>query len=260
MTLYYKYLLMHLRSQLQYKGSFLMLTFGQFFIPFTMFAGLYFMFEKFGKLQEWSFVEVALCFAIIHQSFSLSECFARGFDSFSSLIIRGDFDRLLLRPRHTVLQVLGSAFEFTKMGRLLQSLIVLIFAISQLPQLWHWQHILIILFMIANGVFIFVGIFMLAATLCFWTVQGLEVANVFTDGGREMAQYPLNIYEKWVMKLFTFIIPFGLVSYIPLRIILDKVEAPLWQAMIIPFGGSLFLIPCYLVWQFGVKHYRSTGS
>jgi ABC-2 type transport system permease protein len=53
-------------------------------------------------------------------------------------------------------------------------------------------------FMITSGVLIFTGIYMLAATMCFWTVQGLEVANIFTDGGREMAQYPLNIYQKWV--------------------------------------------------------------
>lgn len=237
-----------------------MLSIGQFFIPFTMFAGLYFLFEKFGSLQGWSFAEVALCFAIVHQAFSLSECFARGFDSFASLVIRGDFDRLLLRPRHTVLQVLGSAFEFTRIGRLFQSVIVLTYAITQLPQLWQWHAVIIIIFMILNGVCIFAGIFMLAATMCFWTVQGLEVANVFTDGGREMAQYPLNIYEKWVTRLFTFIIPFGLVSYIPLQIILEKSEGALWQAFLLPFGGVLFLIPCYYVWQFGVRHYRSTGS
>ena len=48
----------------------------------------------------------------------------------------------------------------------------------------------------------FTGIFILAATLCFWTIQGLEVANIFTDGGREMAQYPLIIYQKWVTVFF----------------------------------------------------------
>ena len=58
--------------------------------------------------------------------------------------------------------------------------------------------------------------------MSFWTIQGLEVANVFTDGGREMAQYPLNIYQKGVRIFFTFIIPFGCVNYLPLLFILDK--------------------------------------
>src|SRR5688572_8187430 len=106
MGLYFKYLSILFKSQLQYRTSFWLLTFGQFFIPFSVFAGLYFMFERFGQLRGWSFFETALCFAIVHMAFSLSECFARGFDAFSSLVAGGDFDRVLVRPRSTVVQVL----------------------------------------------------------------------------------------------------------------------------------------------------------
>ncbi|MDQ6422297.1 ABC-2 family transporter protein [Paenibacillus sp. LHD-117] len=260
MRLYFRYLNIHLKSQLQYRASFMLLSVGQFFIPFMVFGGLYFMFERFGELEGWSFFEVTLCFAIIHLSFSLSECFARGFDAFSGLVAGGDFDRLLVRPRSTVAQVLGSKFEFTRIGRLLQSTIVLVWSISNLPQVWSVAKGLTLLFMVLNGVLIFTGIFILAATFCFWTIQAIEVANVFTDGGREMAQYPLTIYEKWVTRFFTFIIPFGCVSYLPLMYLLDKKEGSLLIGMLVPFGGALFLLPCLLVWRFGVRHYRSTGS
>jgi ABC-2 type transport system permease protein len=237
------------------------MTFGQFFIPFFVFAGLYFMFERFGRIQGWSFYEVALSFGVIHMAFSLSECFARGFDAFSSLVSAGEFDRLLLRPRNTVLQVLGSKFEFTRFGRMLQSILVLIWALSNLSIEWNVVKGITLLLMVISGVLIFTGIFILAATMCFWTIQGLEVANIFTDGGREMAQYPLNIYQKWVTVFFTFIIPFGCVNYLPLLYILDKVNgghAILY--MLTPFAGLLFFLPCLLVWQFGIRHYRSTGS
>lgn len=260
MSLYFKYLNIHLKSQLQYRTSFMLLSVGQFFIPFMVFGGLYFMFERFGQLEGWSFFEVTLCFAVIHLSFSLSECFARGFDAFSSLVAGGDFDRLLVRPRSTALQVLGSKFEFTRIGRLMQSAIVLIWSISNLPQIWTLPKAFTLFFMVLNGVFIFTGIFILAATFCFWTVQALEVANVFTDGGREMAQYPLTIYEKWVTRFFTFVIPFGCVSYLPLMYLLDKSDATWVTGLLVPFGGLLFLIPCLLVWMVGVRHYRSTGS
>ncbi|MEF2243495.1 MULTISPECIES: ABC transporter permease [unclassified Paenibacillus] len=260
MNLYFKYLAIHFKSQLQYRTSFLLLCIGQFFIPFTVFAGMYFLFERFGQLQGWSFYEVALCFAVIHLAFSLGECFCRGFDAFSSLVAGGGFDRLLVRPRGTVVQVLGSKFEFTRFGRLLQSIVVLIWALSGLPIAWSVIKIATLISMVVNGVFIFAGIFIIMATFCFWTIQGLEVANVFTDGGREMAQYPLNIYEKWVTKWFTFIIPFGAVSYLPLMYLLDKQEGSELLALLLPFAGLLFLIPCLLIWRFGVKHYRSTGS
>ncbi len=260
MRLYFKYLTIHFKSQLQYRTSFLLLCLGQFLIPFTVFAGMYFMFDRFGTLLEWRFFEAALCFAVIHLSFSLGEVFCRGFDVFSSLVAGGDFDRVLVRPRNTVLQVLGSKFEFTRIGRLLQSTIVLLWALNNLETQWTLVKVIILICMVLNGVFIFSGIFIIMATFCFWTVQGLEVANVFTDGGREMAQYPLNIYEKWVVKFFTFVIPFGAVSYMPLMYILGKQEGDAWQYMLLPFAGLLFMGASLVIWQFGVRHYRSTGS
>lgn len=253
-------MLIHFKSQMQYRTSFFLMLIGQFFIPFAIFAGLYLLFERFGQIKGWQFFEVALCFAIIHMSFSLSECFARGFDMFSNLIVKGEFDRLLVRPRSTFVQVLGSKFEFSKIGRLFQSFIVLIWAISNLPIEWGLIKAITLLLMITSGVLIFTGIYMLAATLCFWTVQGLEVANIFTDGGREMAQYPLNIYQKWVARFFTYVIPFGTVNYLPLMYILGRNEGNDLLYMLTPALGSLFIFPCFFIWQFGVKHYRSTGS
>ena len=114
--------------------------------------------------------------------------------------------------------------------------------------------------MVGGGVLIFIGIFMLTAALCFWTIQGLEVANIFTDGGREMAQYPLNIYQKWVTIFFTFIIPFGFISYLLLLYILGKSQGNGLLYMMMPLASSVFLLPCLLVWRIGVRHYRSTGS
>lgn len=260
MKLYFQYLLILFKSQMQYRTSFWLLSLGQFLVPFSAFAGLYFLFERFGQIKGWDFYEVALCFAIIHMAFALSECFARGFDNFSSLVASGNFDRLLVRPRTTFVQVLGSKFEFTRVGRLLQSVIVLGWALNNLAIDWSFMKVITLLLMIISGVFIFTGIFILAATLSFWTIQGLEIANIFTDGGREMAQYPLNIYQKWVTRFFTFVIPFGSVNYLPLLYLLGKGGKDEWLYMLAPLAGIFFILPCIFVWIFGVRHYRSTGS
>jgi ABC-2 type transport system permease protein len=260
MKLYFKYVAMLFKSQVQYRASFWLMMLGQSLTPLTVFAGLYFMFERFGQLKGWSFFEVALCYAVIGMCYSLSETFGRGFDTFSSLVTNGEFDRLLVRPRNTVLQVLGSKFEFARAGRLLQSLVILVWALNNLPIELTLAKAVTLLLMILCGVLIFGGIFMAAASLCFWTIQGLEVANVFTDGGREMAKYPLNIYERWVTLFFTFIIPFGCVNYLPLLYILGRTEGPDLLYMLSPLAGVLFFLPCLLLWHIGVRHYRSTGS
>ncbi|MDF2699781.1 MAG: hypothetical protein K0Q49_1337 [Haloplasmataceae bacterium] len=258
MKIYFKYLKILLKSQMEYRTSFILLSTGQFFVPFLIFISIFLLFQRFPNIGGWSLYEVALCYSIIHIAFSLSECFARGFDSFSSTVIKGDFDRILVRPLSTIIQVLGSKFEFTRVGRFTQSVIVLIFSLSNLSITWEIYKIMTLILMVISGVFIFVGIYMIGATLSFWTIEGLEVINIFTDGGREISQYPLNIYQDWIKKFFTYVIPFGTVNYLPLMYLLDKTNRSIF--MLAPLLGILFIIPCIFIWNFGVKHYKSTGS
>lgn len=260
MKLYFKYMSILFRSQMEYRTSFILLSIGQFFVPFLIFVSIFMFFQRFPNMGGWTLYEVALCYSVIHIAFSVSECFARGFDNFSSLVINGDFDRILVRPRNTVLQVLGSKFEFTRIGRLTQSIIVLVYSLININISWSSSKVFTLCFMMLSGVFIFTGIYMLGASLCFWTIEGLEVINIFTDGGREMSQYPLSIYKEWVRKFFTFVIPFGAVNYLPLMFILDKVSGNNLIYMLTPIFGIIFIVPCILVWSFGVKHYKSTGS
>lgn len=236
------------------------MTVGQFFSPFFVFLGIFMFFQRFNNIGGWTLYEVALCYSVSNIGFALSQCFARGFDSFSTIIVNGDFDRLLLRPRTTLLQVLGSKFEFSKIGRFIQSLIVLLFSVNHLTVVWNSYKVMTLVFMIISSVFIFMGIFIFGATLCFWTIEGIEAINIFTDGGREITQYPLNIYQKWIKNFFTYIIPFATANYLPLMFILDKTNNSNIIYMYIPLFGLFFLIPCILIWNFGVKHYKSTGS
>lgn len=260
MKLYLRYMSILLKSQMEYRTSFILLSVGQFFVPFTVFLSMYFLFQRFPNIGGWSVYEVALCYAVIHMAFSISECFARGFDSFSSTVVNGEFDRLLVRPRSTIVQVLGSKFEFTRIGRFAQSIIVFIYALANINISWNIYKVITLILMISSGIFIFTGIYMLGASLCFWTIEGIEVVNIFTDGGREISQYPLSIYKDWVKKFFTFVIPFGTVNYLPLMYILNKVQGNAVLHMLTPLFGILFIIPCILIWSIGVRHYKSTGS
>lgn len=259
MRLYLKYLKMLLKAEMVYRTSFILLSIGQFFLPFTVFIGFAMLFKKFGSVKGYSFYEMALCYSVAHFAYALSECFVRGFDSFSSLIREGGFDRLMLRPRNLALQVLGSRFEFSRIGRIAQSIIVFVIAFSGLEVNWYWWKSLLLLLMIMGGCAVFSGIFILVSTMCFWTVQGTELANIFTDGGRELSQFPLNIYQSAFRKFFTFVIPFGMATYYPLLVLLDRLT-PKWFYVVSPIYGLLFLVPCMVIWYQGVKHYQSCGS
>src|ERR1051326_6032767 len=99
--LYWRYIGISVRAQMQYRASFAMLAIGQFAITGIDFLGIWAMFTRFGSLRGWRLAEVALFYGTVQVAFALGEAFGRGFDTFSNLVKSGDFDRLLLRPRGT---------------------------------------------------------------------------------------------------------------------------------------------------------------
>lgn len=260
MKLYMKYVSLLLKSQLQYKASFIMSVITQFIQPFALFAGIYFLFERFGNISGWTLHEVFLCYSIVGTCFSISTCFARGFDSFDQLIRMAGFDRILVRPRGTVLQILGSNFDIKRIGHLLQSFLVFVIAVIGADISWNPVRMIMIINMLVGGSIIFSGVYMLQAAAAFWTIEALEVANIFTHGMKEHASYPLNIFPKWITVIFTFIIPFGTVTYLPLQYLLGKTNGSGWFYAFLPLIGALFILPCILAWKKGIRRYSSTGS
>lgn len=258
MRLYFKYFSIHLKSQMQYKTSFFLTVLGQFFTSFSAFLVIYFMFARFNSVEGFTYSEVLLCFAVVLLSFSLAECFARGFDAFYSIISNGEFDRILVRPRGAVLQVLASKIEFSRLGRLLQAVLVFCYAIPASGIMWTGDKIFTLVLMIVSGVMVFAGLFIVYAALCFFTTEGLEVMNIFTDGGREFGRYPFSVYGEGVLKFFTYVVPLALFQYYPFLYLIGRSDNVLY--MVLPLAAWLFLIPCYILWRVGVRHYKSTGS
>jgi ABC-2 type transport system permease protein len=77
---------------------------------------------------------------------------------------------------------------------------------------------------------------------------------------KEHASYPLNIFPKWISVFFTFIIPFGTFTYLPLQYLLGKVSGSGWFYAVLPLIGCVFIVPCAAAWRAGVRKYSSAGS
>ena len=256
--LYGHYVSINIRSMMQYKTSFFLTTLGQFFVSFNVFLGIYFMFQRFQKVEGFTYSEVLLCFSVVLLEFSVAEMIARGFDNFSGMVRAGSFDLVLVRPRNEILQVLGSKFELTRIGRMIQAVVMFVYAVIHCSVEWSLAKILTVLFMVVGGTAVFSGLFLICASLCFFTLEGLEFMNVFTDGAREFGKYPIGIYGKKMLLFTTFIIPYALVQYYPLLFVLGRTDNVFF--IVIPLFAILFLVPCYVLWRFGVRHYTSSGS
>ena len=256
--LFGNYFLMHLKSCMQYKTSFLFTAIGQFLVSFNIFLGVWFMFLRFHSVKGFCFSECLLCFAIVLMAFSLAECFFRGFDSFAQILSNGQFDRILVRPQGLILQVLGQKIEFTRIGRLLQAAVMLAYGIAKSEVVWTFARILTLISMVIGGIMVFAGLFIVYASFCFFTIQGLEFMNIFTDGAREYGRYPVSVYGKTVLRICIYAVPFALFQYYPFLYLIGRSDN-VWYSLL-PYAAGLFLIPCLLFWRFGARHYKSTGS
>ena len=258
MRLYMRFFAMHLKSQMQYKVSFFLTALGQFLVSFTAFLGVYFMFSRFNVVEDYAFEQALLCFAVVLMAFSMAEMLGRGFDLFPRMISNGEFDRALVRPRNVIFQVLASKMDFTRFGRLFQAILVFCYAIPNSGVIWTWDKIVTLCLMIICGSLIFFGLFLIYAAFSFFTIEGLEFMNVFTDGGREFGRYPFSIYGKTILRFLTFVVPLALFQYYPLLYLLDREQSAFF--MFIPLIGLLFLIPSYAFFRVGLRRYKSTGS
>ena len=258
MKIYFESLAMHLKGELEYRVNFILSFLSQILVFFTYYFIILALFTKFDHIKGFTLYEVLLCFSIIQFGFSFNEVFARGVDKFDDLIIQGGFDRLLLRPKNIILQVLCSNSDFVKVSRLIQAIIVMVVALVHLDIHWNIIRVITLLLMLLSACVIFFGIFLVAASYCFFTVQGLEVRNVFTDGGKHMAQYPIGVFQKGFVLFFTFIIPYAFVNYYPLLYFLGKKESIFYAFS--PLLVLLYLIPCVFIFYWGMKRYTSVGS
>ena len=255
--LYFRFLAVHLKTAMAYKGSFLLRCVGQLLITIFVFLGVKFLFDRFGNVGGYRLPELTLCYSVILLSCSLAECFGRGFDAFPKILSGAQFDRILVRPRGIIFQVLCQDIKPSVISRVVQGILMLIYGITSGPVHWTMGRAFTLGAMILCGSALFFALFLLNAGLCFFTMEGLEVMNIFTDGAREYGKYPFGIYGKGVLWITTLLVPLALVQYWPLQYLLDR--GP-WQYGLLPFLSLLFLIPVYFFWKFGVAHYRSTGS
>ena len=261
--LYLRYVSAQVRAQLQYPGAFALQMIGTLLITTVEFVGVWALVHRFGNIRGWELPEVAILYGLVMLGFSMSEIVGRGFDLFSDQVRRGEFDRLLLRPRHTVLQVAGAEFAFARLGRWLQAAVILTWGLASAAIPWSPLRVLLLAETVAGVTVLFLGVFVATAAITFWTVQSLELFAIVTNGAVDAGSYPVTVYRRFLRRFLFYIVPIGTVTYFPVAALLgrpDPLGTPPWFGWAAPAAAPLFLLAALLLWRLGVRHYNSTGS
>ena len=254
-----------IRSQAQYRVAFLIDVLGTALSVGSFFLSIALVLQRFGNLGGWTLAEIAFLYGMLETSFGFMDMIFSGFDpgGFGQRVRRGTFDQLLLRPIDITLQVLGSEFVLRRMGRILQGAAILIFAVRAADIVWTTGKVAYLPFVLLGMVAFFGGLFVIGATITFWTIESIEVVNIFTYGSSELISYPMHIFPGWLRTLFTYIIPAGLLNYYPALYFLDRTDPfglPGFMRFVAPLAGLAVLSLALAFWRFGIRRYQSTGT
>jgi len=254
-----------LRAQARYRASLLVDALSALAGNGLEFVALALTFDRFGSLAGWSMGQVAFLWGLTEIAFGSMDMLFGGFDPavFGQHIRRGTLDMYLLRPVNLIAQIFASDIMLRRLGRIAQGALVFAYANHVLALAWTPAKLLYLPVVLVSAVLFYGALFIAGATASFWTVQGLEVVNVFTYGGTALNSYPLPIFDRWLRRFFTFVIPTAVVVYYPALYFFDLPDPlglPGWVSFLAPAVGLGALGVSLLVFKWGLRHYTSTGA
>jgi ABC-2 type transport system permease protein len=258
-VLFGEYFSQYVKMRMAYRGDFIVSTATS--LAATIF-GLCFvlvLFNKAPSLAGWTKPEEIFLYGFsllpagIFNIVSLNM-----YDFGNNYIIEGKFDRVMLRPVSTLFQVLFEQFRLESMQEIATGLFCIVWASRDLHLHWTAGRLLLLTFWGLCAGVIYISVFLLLTTISFWFEDRVGVHppvwNMINFG-----RYPLTIYSGAVQFFLCWIVPFGLASFYPSVRFLGRRATPEYLAFV-PVVALAFFILSVSMWNFGTRHYSSTGS
>ncbi|MBD5531215.1 MAG: ABC transporter permease [Lachnospiraceae bacterium] len=255
---------MSIHTRMQYRGDSLVATLAVFFRESANIIAIYLALLKFDRINDWNVNEMLFLYSILFLTYAFVVSLFADLRQFSDTIREGRFDRLLVRPRSLLLQlILNNADLIASAGH--GTLGILLFVISAGRVGIHWDLVTILYYIgaIIGGILIQGGMFIIFSSLCFYFVETNSIRDIFYWNMRKFAGYPISIYHKLIQGILIYVVPFAFVNYFPAQYLLRKEDMANYPAIYIyiaPFVGIIVYAAAYLFWRVSVKRYYSTGN
>lgn len=257
--LFFDYFTQYVKVRISYRGDFFISLATSFAATVFSLGFVVILFEKAPRLAGWRFEEVLFLYGFSLIPYGLFNVISLNlYDFGNNYIIEGKFDRVLLRPISSLFQVLFEAFRIESLQEVATGAFCMWWASKTLGVAWTPAKIVLLVFFGLCAAVIYVSIFLILSTVSFWFEDRIGVHppvwNVIAFG-----RYPLSIYSGAVQFFLCWIIPFGLASYYPSARLLGRAVTPEY-APFVPAVAIFFLALAVSLWNFGTRHYASTGS
>lgn len=254
---------MLLRSHLEYPVSFIIQTLAQLVMESGEFLAVLLVIDRFGSMKNWSGGNLMVFFGVMSITFYLAEFFGRGLTgNFANKIRTGRLDTILLRPRGVLTQVFCEDIDPRRIGCIAVGTTALVIGCGRSGVVWTAGKVIALAEAFVFGAVLVLGLFLIEAVFSIFSVKSLEMVNALTYGGRSACEYPINVYPGPIQLIFSVIAPFSLTLHVPVSYLLDQslFGWPAWTVFVCPLAGAVIFGVMWLVFQWALRHYRSTGS
>lgn len=254
---------MWVRSTMAYRASFVMTTFGNLAVTAFDFLTIVLMFTHVDALGGYTLPEIALLYGVSATAFGLCDLLLGSMERLGRRVRDGTLDTLLVRPVPVLAQVAADRFALRRIGRILQGLAVLVYALATLDIAWTPLKVAMLPVMVISGAAVFGAVFVAGAAFQFVAQDASQVQSAFTYGGATLLQYPPTIFAKDLVRGVTFVVPLAFVSWLPTLYVLDReypLDLPQWVAFLTPVVAVACGALAGLAWRAALRTYRSTGS
>ncbi|MGW9304020.1 ABC transporter permease [Streptomyces cyaneofuscatus] len=254
---------MWVRSTMAYRASFVMTTFGNLAATAFDFLTIVLMFTHVDALAGFTLPEIALLYGVSATAFGLCDLLLGSMERLGRRVRDGTLDTLLVRPVPVLAQVAADRFALRRIGRILQGLAVLVYALVTLDIAWTPLKVALLPVMVISGAAVFGAVFVAGAAFQFVAQDASQVQSAFTYGGATLLQYPPTIFAKDLVRGVTFVVPLAFVSWLPTLYVLDRdypLDLPQWVAFLAPVVAVAVGALAGVAWRAALRTYRSTGS
>lgn len=256
-SLYLSLLKVSLKEILIYRIDCIVGIFSQLIVQLVSLVFMFVVFQNTENIAGWNFKQILLLFGVTRIAIGISGyCFDGLYDIGPKYIKSGEFDKILLRPVHPLISIIGDSREFVSIADVILGLILTICMLIQLSIPITALLIIKILFFSIIGALIIGAINTIFSISSFWTYRSNEVIWSFYRM-YTFTEYPITIYNKFIRILITIILPFAFVAYYPTMAYLGFNSYLIYLS---PIVAIILWIVAIKLWNLALNKYRSTGN
>jgi ABC-2 type transport system permease protein len=248
----------YLKARMQYRGDFIIGIFGGLISSLLGMLVFGVLFTTIPQLAGWNFNEILFMFSFYLFAGSLLAPFFWGVWWLPSRVRSGDFITYYFRPLNIMFYFMSSMCDYKAFGSMAGAISGLIYASSQLKLAWTAGRLVLLATTLFSATLVLTSLLIISSCVAFWIIDSNPLM-LFIMHVRNVAQYPLDIFNRSFQAVFTYLLPLGFASYYPAQLFLRPDEAPLLAYLSPVVGVALFAL-AYWIWMHGVNHYSGTGT